>query len=359
MTVPFSSTGIAEGTGCCTRSARPCWMSCRAVIVNVTVFDNPPLPQVPLPSDPCKGITYDAGGKGGCTLRTNPECFNLQNKFINIQGEIVNKRDELLKEIHDLETNCEQTQKTLKEEIEKFEARHDEGNALLAESTGGENAAAEMASEKGEEHTQLEAGMLKSRKECSAKMRQFESELCALKKIRGELFKLKGDKHPFFQDCEVSKWEPEDCSVSCGGGIQLLKRAIVSPESGGGAECPPLSMRKACNEHPCPIDCKVSEWSGFSACSAECGGGVRQRVRRVKVHPRYDGEPCGDLSETEACNMQDCNVDCKLGHWKAWTACTKACGGGTKYSKRTVKVASVGQGKQETICGLKMVQHFS
>merc|ERR1719436_231856 len=76
------------------------------VLVNVTVFKNPPLSQQPLPKDPCKGISYDAGGEPGCTLRTNPQCFNLQNKFINIQGETVDKRDELLKEIHELETNC-------------------------------------------------------------------------------------------------------------------------------------------------------------------------------------------------------------------------------------------------------------
>ena len=36
---------------------------------------------------------------------------------------------------------------------------------------------------------------------------------------------------------------------------------------------------------------------------------MRQRVRRVKVHPRYDRKPCGDLSETESCNTQDCKVD--------------------------------------------------
>ena len=72
---------------------------------------------------------------------------------------------------------------------------------------------------------------------------------------------------------------------------------------------------------------------------------MRQRVQRVKVHPRYDRKPCGDVSETESCNTQDCNVDCKLGHWKAGSACSKACNGGTKYSKRTVKVAAVGQGK--------------
>jgi hypothetical protein len=315
------------------------------VLVNVTVFKNQPLSQQPLPKDPCKGISYDAGGKPGCTLRSNPQCFNLQNKFLNIQGETVDTRERLLSEISELEKNCEETQKTLSDSSSYFEGRHDDNNALLAEATGGENQAAKEASQKAEEHADLEKAMLASRKDCTAKLRTFESEMCALKKIRGELSKLKGDKHPFFQDCEVGKWKADECSVSCGGGLQVLTRAIVSPQSGGGAECPPQTMRRACNQHPCPIDCKVSMWSRFSACSADCGGGVRERMRKVKVHPRYDGKPCGDLTETEACNMQACDRDCKLGHWSKYSACTRACGGGEKFSKRVVKVAAVGKGK--------------
>ena len=35
----------------------------------------------------------------------------------------------------------------------------------------------------------------------------FETELCVLRKIRGELYKMKGGGHnAFFQDREVSKW---------------------------------------------------------------------------------------------------------------------------------------------------------
>jgi len=315
------------------------------VIVNVTVFKNPPVPHVKPPSDPCKGITYDAGGKGGCTLRSNPRCFNLQNKFINIQGETVDKRDELLAEIAKLEKNCEQTQKTLSEQISVFETKHDTSTSNLAEATSGENDAGKEAVEANEEHSRLAKGMLASRKQCSAKMRTYESELCALKKIRGELMKMKGDKHPFFQDCEVTKWEPEKCSKSCGGGLQTMKRGIVSPQSGGGASCPPLRMTRACNQHPCPIDCKVSMWSRFSGCSSECGGGVRERMRKIKRHPKYEGEPCGDLTETEACNMQACDRNCKLGHWGKWSSCSKACDGGFKFKKRTIKVAAIGKGK--------------
>lgn len=315
---------------------------------NLTVFENPPLPQTALPDDPCQGISYDDAhveGAGGCTLRKSPQCFNLLNKFINIQGEIVDKRDALLREIQTLEASCAETKRTLEVDIERWGMKHDGSNTMLAESTSGENTAAEDGRTKSSEHEELTGQMLTTRMSCSTKMRQFESEMCALKKIRGELYKLKGDAAPFFQDCEVSEWEAMECSHSCGGGVQMLQRNIISPAARGGTACPPLRQARACNEQACPIDCKVSEWSGFSSCSAECGGGVRERSRQVLTRPKYDGEPCGDLTETEACNMQSCDVDCDLEEWSPYSTCSKACGGGTMDSRRNVKVAAQGRGK--------------
>merc|ERR1719464_511763 len=126
--------------------------------------------------------------------------------------------------------------------------------------------------------------MLKSRTECTETMRQYESELCALRKIRGEFFKVKGDKtNPpsvFFQDCEVSEWREGQCSKSCGGGIQVMYRGILAFQYNEGASCPPFYMRRGCNEHPCKIDCVVGTWSRFSECTAKCGGGVREHRAR-------------------------------------------------------------------------------
>jgi len=201
------------------------------VIVNVTAFKNPPLEQEQLPADPCEGISYDAGGEAGCTLRTNPNCFNLQNKFINIQGEIVDKRDALLGQIRDLDASCRITQEELSASISRFESRQDGCSAGLAQGTGEENEAEKEAKAKGQEHHTLEVAMLQSRTECTNNMRQFESELCALRKIRGEISKVKQDTHIFFQDCEVSDWNTEECTKSCGGGIQYLRRSV----RGGGS----------------------------------------------------------------------------------------------------------------------------
>ena len=41
----------------------------------------------------------------------------------------------------------------------------------------------------------------------------------------------------------------------------------------GGAECPRLSEIEACNSQACPIDCVVGDWSEWSACSNPCNTG--------------------------------------------------------------------------------------
>ena len=94
-------------------------------------------------------------------------------------------------------------------------------------------------------------------KTCSGNYIDFETELCALKKIRGDLFKkMKKGHSGFFQDCEVSKWTPEACTKKCAGGVQRVIRSVMThpgPKSGGGAKCLPLVANRRCNLGPCPI----------------------------------------------------------------------------------------------------------
>merc|ERR1719329_1421697 len=84
------------------------------------------------------------------------------------------------------------------------------------------------------------------------------------------------------------------------------------PEQGG-AGCLPLSQNRSCNDSPCPTDCKVGTWSSWSRCSAECGGGVTQRARDIKTHMRNGGKPCGQTSETKACNPKACEKAVRKG----------------------------------------------
>jgi uncharacterized protein YegL len=305
-----------------------------------------PMPLPVLPSDPCLDIDYNEGlDKGVCTLRTNPECRTLQNKFLAIQSETLDKREELLMEIQKLQEGCEKTKRIFHNEIQSYDFKLSRENAKLAEATAGENSAMEAGQMKSKEQEELRTSMHETRSSCSHKLRQTETEMCALKRIRGELLRMKGAAHPLVQDCELSDWRPRECSVSCGGGIQVLERSVLMPPSKDGVQCLPLIMKQQCNEQPCPVDCVMSEWSGFSSCSADCGGGVAERMRNVKVHPRYDGTPCGEQTETVACNMQACDSDCTLGEWSEWSHCSKQCNAGHRVQHRRVVEAAYGRGK--------------
>jgi ficolin len=78
---------------------------------------------------------------------------------------------------------------------------------------------------------------------------------------------------------------------------------------------------------PAPVDCAVSAFRGYSACTEPCGGGVQSRSRTVAAQARHGGSACPTLSEEQNCNTQPCAVDC-IATVHAWIACSKSCGGG-------------------------------
>ena len=138
-------------------------------------------------------------------------------------------------------------------------------------------------------------------------------------------------------DCSVSAWTAfSTCSVACGGGTQTQTRTVVTPASNGGAACPVLTNTQPCNTQACPVDCVVSAWSAWSACSTSCGGGTQTQTRTVVTPASNGGAACPVLTNTQPCNTQACPVDCVVSAWSAWSACSTSCGGGTQTQTRTV-----------------------
>lgn len=70
-----------------------------------------------------------------------------------------------------------------------------------------------------------------------------------------------------------------------------------------------------------------------------------ERNRKVVVPAANGGEPCEELEEETACEIQSCDVDCELSQWSPWGTCTKACDGGTQKRMKTILQPANGEGK--------------
>merc|ERR1719409_1590306 len=219
-------------------------------LINKTTFNNPPVPKTKVPGNPCNDP--DAGAPSAadkraakCTIKKSPQCYKLQERFLLIQSGIEDERDELLEQIEMLEQHCEEAKHMLETQIANDEDMLSNSQTKLAAATEKEANAGETARQTAKEHDGLNDELVKAMKTCSGNYINFETELCALKKIRGELYKMKGGGHSaFFQDCEVSKWKPEECTKVCGEGEQKLTRSVLTHPNGG-AKCLPLAADRS------------------------------------------------------------------------------------------------------------------
>jgi hypothetical protein len=148
-------------------------------------------------------------------------------------------------------------------------------------------------------------------------------------------------------------WDAE-CSKTCGGGVQSRAYAVTVEATHGSACAAAVgdTQERPCNEQLCDNDCE-GEWSAWSACSAECGGGERQRTYAIASAAVAAGAACPHAAadtETEACNSQACALEpvpwppsngfdapdeCSRGQYimrsggsGACTACATLCGAG-------------------------------
>ncbi len=146
-------------------------------------------------------------------------------------------------------------------------------------------------------------------------------------------------------DCTVSDWLGwSTCSAPCGGGLQQRERRPIQQPSPGGKPCPHLVETRECNTAPCAGDCVMSDWSAYSTCTATCGGGTQTRTRSIVSPPTNNGAPCGALTETTACNTQPCSTDCVMSDWTPWSPCTASCGPGFKVRGRSIITQPTGTG---------------
>ncbi|CAK8681977.1 unnamed protein product, partial [Clavelina lepadiformis] len=132
------------------------------------------------------------------------------------------------------------------------------------------------------------------------------------------------------------------CSHSCGAGNQQRQRYVINEAQHGGLPCPEkYAMRETqiCTLKDCTVDCQVSEWSSWSKCSHSCDIGNQQRQKYVIKEAQHGGLPCPEeqsMKEMRTCTMMDCPMDCEISEWSSWSACSQSCGDGRQERRRHI-----------------------
>merc|ERR1719486_1837197 len=300
-------------------------------------------------------------------VAAKPRCQNILDKLGQMQGELIDALAIATENLQKHDTEC-------KIEIDGINAEIQACRDIIATQTEQFDRTSAfhngMAIEHGRESMfkrELCKELRDKFKECYKKLKDLEREMCGLIKIRQAVYnKIKNPdgKKPqlMINDCQMSDWVVGECSGTCldangNSGIQIIKRTPLdgwsntTAEGKYGASCPPDEVTRNCASEPCPIDCVMADWSPWSECTAQCGGGSETRTRGVLVPDEHGGAKCPANTESDACNTQSCDADCVLSDWTAWSPCTKSCR--AKYSWRpgmqtrtkSIAVPTIGAGR--------------
>ncbi|XP_002130880.2 complement component C6 isoform X1 [Ciona intestinalis] len=95
---------------------------------------------------------------------------------------------------------------------------------------------------------------------------------------------------------------------------------------------------------PPKINCVVSSWASWGACSKSCSSGTVIRTRKITTHPQNGGSGCPLLEEKSSCNKMACPIiDCKWSIWGSWSACYSCSPERSRF--RNVSVAAMFNGE--------------
>ena len=125
-------------------------------------------------------------------------------------------------------------------------------------------------------------------------------------------------------DCVVSSWSAFGaCSASCGGGTQTQTRTIVTPDSNGGAACPALSQSQACNVQACQSQAPVTTPGGTVNAGISGGSFTNTSAATPTNPPAGQSFPYGVFSFTAATDTLGGSITITLTYPQALAAGTK------------------------------------
>merc|ERR1719223_1329650 len=325
-----------------------------------------PLPKGFVPAPFCceaYGVACAPSGGGIMCSPEPPDCGLLHDKLSLMWGDYKDKVDELTMEMNKNAYLFEELKITLNDQIQILVNSKARFAMMLSEARSNLAADREEVKNKQQQKEELERVYIDEMKKCCERIKWIMfQDMCALVVVRNAVLET-STECPGNQivDCDVDNWVSKQCSVKCddscpeipdatqvyecGGWQEIYRKVVVSPPDECGLRCPMLSHTKRCNQKKCEVDCVMSEWSGWSKCTADCEGGVRSHTRSLITKPKNGGLSCNTNEETEACNTMSCDRDCRLARWTDWTPYSVACGGGLQSRAKHVLIPTRGFGK--------------
>jgi len=309
--------------------------------------------QTPIPSNATKVATSveDNGKLAQKCVEVQSGCGALHDAFASLWGDLKDLVDESRAKLHQDDVDWAGRRDSIHSQLEALTAQQGLVQTDIAQATMAKASLLKAQEAKRAENAALSQMVRATGVSCKAAVQHIASEVAAAMRVRNELVstKMAGAKASDIVDCAVSDWTPSPCPVPCDdtlkGGEQVLRRDIVVRGSRWGAPCPKLEYKVQCNQVKCPVDCKLGPWSAFSACTRDCDGGLQTRKRVQLQKPMFGGQSCDALLEARACNTGACDQDCKLGGWTNFTRCSRVCGTGYRERRRGMLAPARGGGQ--------------
>jgi len=265
----------------------------------------------------------------------SPNCAILKSQLDTMAQRMEEQKDSAVTNQRKQVEDCVNREKELNDRIKTTDSQYARTSADLVRLTGLKAGLAASRASIQQRLDRTTRDVKKSERTCKDGVSEYKGELDDILGKRQAAANAQAGKRVLIQDCQVTDWVATKCSKECkeqpsdATGSMNFTRSVTQVAGLEGFSCPPFFAKLPCNDKPCPVDCVVSEWTAWGACSKACAGGTAKRTRKVTTQMKDGGKSCPGVEMRKACNVGSCSDPCTLKEWTPWSSCSRRC----KFSK--------------------------